>query len=526
MSRAIIIANAWCSATLLAVALLLTSCTNARAQVVRVGSKAFTEGVVLGDVLARTAERAGAVVEHRRSLGGTQILWKALVRGEIDAYVEYTGTITEEILAGAGATGPADVRAALAREGIRMSAPLGFNNTYAIGMLESRARALGVRAIGDLARHPELRLGLSNEFLDRRDGWPGLSAAYGLGSMSVRGLDHDLAYRAIAAGEIDVVDLYSTDAEIAYYGLRVLADTVGYFPRYEAVILYRAALDSIAPAAVTALLSLEGSIDERAMIAMNADAKLRKVPESDVAARFVDSLHASTPSASRRDDSASASTSPRPGRTDTASQIAERTVEHLGLVGISLFAAILVGVPLGVLSSRVRWLGQLVLATTSVIYTIPSLALLVVMIPLFGIGALPVLIALFLYSLLPIVRNTFVGLGGIAAPLVESAIALGLSPRARLRRVELPLALPTILAGIKTAAVMNVATATIGALIGAGGYGQPILTGIRLDDMGLILQGAIPAAIMALAVQGLFELLEHLVVPRGMRVSPPAARRS
>ncbi len=167
-------------------------------------------------------------------------------------------------------------------------------------------------------------------------------------------------------------------------------------------------------------------------------------------------------------------------------------------------------------------LGQIILAVVAVIYTIPSLALLVFMIPLLGIGTLPAIIALFLYGLLPIVRNTHAGLSGIAPGLRESAIVLGLSPGARLLKIELPLASPSILAGIKTAAVINVGTATIGALIGAGGYGQPILTGIRLADNRLILLGAVPAAILALMVQGGFGLLERCVVPRGLRIKSRA----
>ena len=132
------------------------------------------------------------------------------------------------------------------------------------------------------------------------------------------------------------------------------------------------------------------------------------------------------------------------------------------------------------------------------------------MIPWLGIGAKPALVALFLYSLLPIVRNTATGLRDIPVSLRESAEALGLPARARLLRIELPMASRSILAGIKTAAVINVGTATIGALIGAGGFGQPILTGIRRDDLSMILfEGAIPAALLALAVQGAFDLAER-----------------
>lgn len=177
----------------------------------------------------------------------------------------------------------------------------------------------------------------------------------------------------------------------------------------------------------------------------------------------------------------------------------------------------MVAIPLGVLSARQPRLGQIILGAVGLLQTIPSLALLVFMIPLFGIGGLPAVAALFLYSLLPIVRNTYTGLRDIPPELIESARALGLPRGARLRLIELPLVSPAVLAGIKTAAIINVGTATLGALIGAGGYGQPILTGIRLDDMGLILPGAIPAALLALAVQGLFESVERRLVPRGLR---------
>ena len=147
-------------------------------------------------------------------------------------------------------------------------------------------------------------------------------------------------------------------------------------------------------------------------------------------------------------------------------------------------------------------LGQVILASAGILQTIPSLALLVFMIPLLGIGGPPAVVALFLYSLLPIIRNTHAGLSDIPMAIRESAEAIGLPPAARLRRIDLPIASRSILAGIKTSAVINVGTATLGALIGAGGFGQPILTGIRLDDTALILQGAVPAAVLALPGQG------------------------
>ena len=426
--------------------------------------------------------------------------------GDLDVYPEYTGTLTQEILGdGSAAIGLDTLRAKLRARGIGLIGPLGFDNTYALGMRESVAAKLGIRAISDLRQHPELRFGFSNEFMSRRDGWPGLRARYQLEPSHAQGLDHDLAYRGLVDGHIDATDLYSTDAEIQRYGLRVLSDDLGFFPKYEAVILYRLAAEARSPAAFAALHRLAGRIDAATMTAMNARVKLDRVGERTVAADFLAARLGVRPIVPNETE----------GR---ARSILRRAREHLALVAISLAAAILFALPLGILAARRPRFGQLVLAMVGVVQTIPSLALLVFMIPLLGIGALPATAALFLYSLLPIVRNTHAGLMGIPAPLRESAEALGLSRGAILWRIELPLALGTILAGIKSAAVINVGTATLGALVGAGGFGQPIFTGIRLDNMSLILEGAVPASLLALAAQGAFDLLERALVPRGLRL--------
>jgi osmoprotectant transport system permease protein len=476
------------------------------ATTVIVGSKAFTESVILGDMAADLARARGANADHRRQLGGTEVLFHALSSGAIDAYPEYTGTLYEEILrAETPGRDPALLRAALARRGLAMTASLGFDNTYALAMTEARAAALGVRRISDLAAHPELRLGLSNELIARGDGWPGLRARYGL-PQAARGLDHDLAYRALASGGIDVTDVYATDAEIRAYHLRVLEDDRHQFPAYDVVLLYREALRARAPAVVAAWTSLEGRISAADMVRMNAEVKLDHAPEAAVASAFLASalgVHGAVAGES------------------WARALGHRAAEHFVLVAVSLLAGIAIAVPLGVLASRRPRAGRVLIGVAGILQTIPSLALLVLLIPLFGIGSPPALVALFLYALLPILRNTHAGLEAIPEPLRESARAMGLTPGAQLRLVELPLAMPSIVAGVKTAAVIDVGTATVGALIGAGGFGQPILTGIRLDDFGLILQGAVPAALMAVAVERLFEAVERRVVPRGLRRRDP-----
>jgi osmoprotectant transport system permease protein len=451
-----------------------------------VGSKQFTESVVLGEIATQALQSAGIAASHRRELGGTRVLWEALRAGQIDLYPEYTGTLSQEIL-----PGETDLPAALARLGLRMGPPIGFEDNYAVGMRRDAAQRFGVRAISDLPAHPEVRLGFSNEFMLRRDGWPRLRELYGL--PEARGLEHQVAYRALRDGAIDATDVYSTDAEIRAGDLVLLEDDRHAFPRYQAVFVSRTDLPEPAGRAIDRV-----RIDQQQMIAMNARVLLDRMPEARVAAEFLGTQRAGEDGVLRR--------------------IAQRTKEHLALVAISLAAAILLSIPLGILAFQRRRLGQVVLGVAGVLQTIPSLALLVFMIPLLGIGAGPAIIALFLYSLLPIIRGTQTGLASIAPELRESAHALGLPAGAVLALVELPLASRAIVSGIKTAAVIDVGTATLGALIGAGGYGQPILTGIRLDDLKLILEGAIPAALLALGVERVFDLVEKIVVPRGLRL--------
>ena len=471
---------------------------------VRIGSKTFTESVILGELAAALVRDSGGRALHRRELGGTRILWEALRLGEIDVYPDYTGTIREETLAELRLESDAELEAELGKLDIVMTRPLGFNNTYRMGMRKDLAERLAIHTISDLVRHPDLRLGFSNEFMDRADGWPSMRDRYGLPHRDVRGMDHNLAYTALAENSIDVMDVYATDARIERFGIHLLEDDLGHFPVYDAVFLYRKDLAERAPEAARSLRRLEGRINERQMTNMNARVTLEGVSESRVAVDFLNA---------KFDLAQEVHVATRPER------IWQRTKEHVGLVAISLAAAIVVAIPLGILGARRPRTGQVVLAVVGIIQTIPSLALLVILIkPLGRVGSPPAIVALFLYSLLPIVRNVYMGLRDVPPQLRESADALGLPRRARLMLVELPLAARAIMAGIKTAAVINIGFATLGALIGAGGYGQPILTGIRLDNYDLILEGAVPAAMLALLVQALFELAERAVLSKGLRL--------
>lgn len=465
-------------------------------------SKLFTENIILAEIATQLVTSTGLSVSHQASLGGSRILWSALLNGEIDAYPEYSGTLFLEILAREKVGDIDELRALLQPHGLGATGRLGFNNTYIIGMLEDRAAELGITKVSDLQAHPQLKFAFSNEFMDRADGWYRLRDRYQLPQLGAVGLEHDLAYRALESKDIDAMDLYSTDAEIPYYKIRALEDDLSYFPDYHALFLYR--LD--APESMISILhDLEDKITNSRMVSMNAAVKLEGMSEPVVAAAFIeDNFQIKT----------------RHVKDDRLQRFWQNTRNHLGLVGISLFAAICLAIPLGIVAARYPLAGQFILGLSGILQTIPSLALFVFMIPLLGIGAPPTIAALFVYSLLPIIRNTCSGLQDIPREMRESAQVIGLSPHAILRQIELPLATRSILAGIKTSAVINVGTATLGAFIGAGGYGQPILTGIRLDDSALILEGAIPAAVLALLVQYLFEFIERRMLPAPLRYQP------
>jgi osmoprotectant transport system permease protein len=476
----------------------------------RIGSKRFTESYILGEIAAEVARATkDAVVLHEQGLGGTAIVFRALEQGSIDVYPEYTGTLAEAVLHTPGRGDLASLRRALEPRGIAIADPLGFDNTYALVVPAKVAADHHLATLSDLAGAPQLRLGLSPEFLGRSDGFSALAARYGISTDHVQAMDHGLAYEALARGSVDVADAYSTDAKIARYGLKLLSDDKHFFPSYEAVFLYRVDAARRAPRAIEAIRALSGTIDNATIAELNAGAELDGRTCASVAQEYVHSRAG-----------AAMATPERRQRLLPGILTVVRTEgpTHLLLVAVSSLLASAIGVPLGIVACRARRVGRVVLGATSVLQTIPALALLCFFIPLFGTGVKPSLVALFFYGLLPIVRNTVAGLDGISPALRESAAALGLGPSTLLFRIELPLASRTILAGIRTSTVIAVGNATLAAFIGAGGFGAPISTGLNLDDTDLILEGAIPAALLAIAVEGLFALLDKILIPRGLRV--------
>jgi osmoprotectant transport system permease protein len=477
---------------------------------IRIGSKHFTESYILAEIAAQLLESKGFPVIRVHGLGGTMVCFEALRNRQIDLYPEYTGTIEKEILKDkeirvkSHKTSAEWLRERTREElGLDLLIPLGFNNTYAIALLEEKAEGLSIKKISDLGRHPELKGGLSYEFLKRVDGWDALKSHYRLPQI-VTGLEHGLAYEALREGKIDFTDAYTTDAKIEKLKLRILEDDQAFFPSYQAVFFVQ---ENFPREARQILSVLDGRLNEKRMIHLNAQAEIDGLSFYEVAKQFLIE-EALIPQSLRG----------RPAERFFA-DLARRTGEHLFLTLLALFAAALLAVPVGIAAYRIPRLANLTIPLVGMAQTIPSIALLAFMIPIFGIGKLPAVVALFIYSLLPIVRNTYAGLHQIEPIYLEAAQAMGMNGMERLRFVEFPLAFPIILAGIKTAAIINIGTATLAAFIGAGGLGEPIVTGLALNDHVMILEGAIPAALLALFTEAGFRLLDKIYRPQALSAS-------
>ena len=486
-----------------------------------VASKPFGESYVLAEMFAVLLEARGFRVDRRPGLGATEIAFRALASGDIDVYPEYTGTGLVAVL---GLEPDADARRVFGRVssefdqrwGVRWLPPLGFENTYAIAIRRAMADSLGLRNLSDLAAAaPRLVAGLTPDFIGRSDGLPGLSRAYDLQFREVRSLLQAVKYEALANRAVDVIDGYSTDGFIDRYDLVVLRDDRSFFPAYEAAALISRRTAESRPDVIAALTELSGRLDVERMRALNRLVEVDGRPVDEVARAALDALGLlGTPDFARQ---------PRTNRNpsgfgaylwDRRAMLARLTARHIVLVGLSLLAAVIVAVPLGLLLERMGRNAENTIRAVGLLQVIPSMALLAFMIPLLGIGVAPALIALGLYALYPIVRNTYSGVRDASPEAVRAAEALGMTPLQILRFVRLPLAAPVIMAGIRTAAVIGVGTATLAAFIGAGGLGDPIVAGLALSDTRMILSGAIPAAALALAVDGLLALVERAIRPR------------
>lgn len=497
-----------------------------------VASKPFGESFILAELFAQLLEHRGFVVDRRPGLGATEVAFSAVRSGVVDVYPEYTGTGLLAVLHEPPERDPDSVFARVSREfmsrfGVRWLPPLGFENTYAIAVRRETAEKYSLATLTDLARAaPHLSAGLTADFIERKDGLPGLESAYGMSFASVRPLGQAVKYQALASRGVDVIDGYSTDGFIAKYDLVVLRDDKRFFPPYQAAALVSRRLQRDQPAAIAALTELSGRLNVATMRKLNARLEVGGEPVDAIARSelgalgLVGAANASTASSTGKDQGSFASymwAHRRP--------LMSAVLRHLLLVAVALLGGIVVAIPLGLWLDYAGRAAEPVIRAIGLLQTIPSIALLAFMVPLIGIGVWPALVALWLYSLYPIVRSTYSGIRDADPNAVHAARALGMTPGQILRQVRLPLAAPTILSGIRTAAVIAVGTATLAAFIGAGGLGEPIATGLALADTRLILSGALPAAALALVVDALLGMVERATTPAPLRHAAAERKR-
>lgn len=492
-----------------------------------VGSKPFGESYLLAEMFAQLLESRGVAVERRPGLGATEVAFAALRLDVVDVYPEYTGTglvaILHDTLERAAARDPRAVFAHVARRfmqehGVRWLPPLGFENTYAIAVRRETASRYGLRTLTDLARvSRQLRAGFTADFIGRRDGLAGLRVTYGMTFRDTRPLSPALKYQALASSAVDVIDGYSTDGLLLRYDLVTLQDDQRFFPPYEAAALLSPRVSRGRSDVIATLSLLSGRIDEARMRALN---RRVEVDREDIASVARSTL-AEVLGTDSIDVAQSPRTSDQPGIVTFAwarrGVILAQAQRHLVLVLVALVAAILVAVPLGLALDGAERVAEGTIKTIGVLQTIPSIALLAFMIPILGVGIVPALVALWLYGLYPIIRGTYTGIRHADRDAVETAEALGATPRQRLIWVRLPLAMPVIMAGVRTSAVITIGAATLAAFIGAGGLGEPIVEGLALADTRLILSGALPAALLALAVDGVLAIAERRLRPPHLR---------
>lgn len=492
-----------------------------------VGSKNFLENRLLAEMFAQLIEaRTNITVKRRLGLAGTQVCFEALKTGGIDLYPEYTGTGLVTILGEAPLKDPVKVLNRVRTEFLRRwdlwwLAPLGFENSYALALRREQAQALNVNTISDLVRvAPTLTAGFGYEFIQREDGYPGLQQLYGLRFRKVLTMQQTLKYQATKNREVDVLDVYTTDGRLAVYDFRVLEDDRHAFPPYEATALIRGEVLAQHPEMATTLSLLTKAFHSETMRTLNLRLQEQGESVSQVASDALHDLGLVDATDHPATITHSKSTSFLTYLWANRSSLWLRTGEHLLLSGTGLALGILLGIPLALLLERWRQGAETIIRLCGMTQTIPSIALLAFMIPLFGVGPLPSVIALWLYSLFPILRNTYSGLRDAAPAVVETGRALGMTEWQILQSIRLPLSAPIIMAGVRTAAIWTVGTATLAAFIGAGGLGVPIVSGLQLADINIILSGALPATILALCVDGLLSWIERLVQPQGLEVTP------
>ena len=487
-----------------------------------IGSKTFTENILLGELLAvLLEEKYQQKVERKLNIGGTKLVFDALNSKQIDVYPDYTGTGYTMILKLSGETRAEKIyqivkQNFLKKFQIHWSPPLGFNNTYTLALQKDDARFKSVNQISELkGKEQNLSLAVGHEFMEREDGYDSFTRMYQLNfpKNKIHTMNPALMYSALKNKKADLIMAYSTNGKIKSYNLKTLEDDKNFFPPYHAAYLTRLGVLKQFPSLKKAFQELKGNINEKEMTNLNYQMEQRKDKPALLAKNFLIKKNILNKKIvqfkkqnligyyfSKRD------------------YFFKIFIEHLVLTFSALFLSLFLSIPIGILSARKKSLEKIVFPIVNTFQTIPGLALLGLLIPFLGIGYAPAILTLFIYSLLPLIRNTYEGIKGVDRDCIEVSIGMGLTPWQVLKKVEIPMALPVIIAGVRTSTVIVVGTATLAALVGAGGLGDPIFRGIATVNSKLIFLGAVPAALLAIVLDKALSLTEKILVSKGLRL--------
>ena len=487
-----------------------------------ISSKAFTENIVLSEMLALLLEeKYNFKVVRKFNMGGTKLIFDSLINGYVDVYPEYTGTGYAMILKQSGEKDPKKTYKIIKKEFLKRfdliwSLPLGFENNYALLVKEKDIRFKKINLISQLQNQAHsLRLAMDYEFAERKDGFESFSKNYKFSwsKNNLFAMNQGLMHSALNNKKVDMIMAYSTDARIKAFNLKTLKDDKKFFPAYEAAYLTRVDVLKHFPKLKKAFYDLEGHISEKEMIFLNYQVDQLKYEVPMVVKNFL--IQKKLLTGKVQDLKKQNLMAYYFSKKDYLLKI---FIEHLILTFVSLFFALLVAIPIGIWATRNRQVEKIVFTLVNALQTIPSLALLGFLIPFLGIGFVPAVATLFVYSLLPLIRNTFEGIKNVDRNFVEASAGMGLSLWQILRFIQIPLALPMIMAGVRTSTVIVVGTATLAAFIGAGGLGDPIFRGIATLDSRLIFLGAVPACLLAIFLDKSLGFLETLVISKGLKL--------
>ncbi len=480
--------------------------------VIRIGGKVFTEQNILVDLIKIYLEDKGYKTQTQKNLGGTFVAYEALKTGNLDLYVEYSGTSYHTIFKQEKIISENDtylwLKERFKKENIYLFQDLGFSNSYALITVQNQ----NYQTMKDLVKDsPNLTIGFEHEFLSRPDGFSNMLKAYDYNFKNPKTMNVGLMYEALKTKQLDVGIGYSTDGRNKAFNLKILEDNLDFFPKYKAAILAKTSVLQNHKNLESELMALSGLITATDMIQMNYEVDALKKSSNLVAKNFLISKGLIAYSSLKLSHNFLGLSYPE------IILIKNKLLEHIEICFIALCFSILIGFSLGVLAFEFKPLKPLVFSFVNLLQTLPSLALFGFLIPFMGIGFWPAMIALILYSILPLVHNVYIGLSEIDLDIIESCQAIGMTKLQILLQVRIPIAMPTLGAGLRTCTAIIIGTATVAAFIGAGGLGELIFQGISSLNHRMILLGAVPAALLALLADTLVHFTMNSLTSKGLK---------